>query len=81
MGQVYTTTAVQTDRNTLKLDEELPLVHHRVRVVVEEMPSAPNRYAEVVAAIREEQAAHGHVPRTREDIDRELDAERDSWDF
>lgn len=35
---------------------------------------------DVLAEIHAAQEAHGHVPRTREEVDRDLSEERASWD-
>ncbi|HEY3265628.1 MAG TPA: hypothetical protein VGM37_01780 [Armatimonadota bacterium] len=81
MAVTYTVTGVQTDAHTLHLDDELPLMNQRLRIVIEPAPSEPpNRYAEVMAAIREAQEQRNHTPRSKEEIDAYLEAERSSWD-
>jgi hypothetical protein len=81
MAGTYTVTGVQTDGHTLQLDEELPLFHEKLRIVIEPVATAPiNRYAEVMASVREAQKARGHVPRTKAEIDAGINAERDRWD-
>jgi hypothetical protein len=72
-----------TDARTVTLDEPLPESAGKVRVVVEVLPApapAPESLDEWERKLRERQRARGHVPRTREEIDAELKAERDSWE-
>ena len=54
----------------------------RVRVVIERLPYDPETdpFMITMRAIRESQRARGHVPRTKEEVDAYLKAERDSWD-
>jgi hypothetical protein len=42
--------------------------------------SASSRYDETMAAIRKRQAARGHRPRTRAEVDAALREERESWE-
>ncbi len=82
MAQVYQVTGELTDSCHVTLDEPIPLPAGKVTVTVEQIPGASK--ADLVAferALRERQQARGHVPRTKEEIDAYLNAERDSWDF
>jgi hypothetical protein len=82
METAYIVTGTLTDQTTVMLDEALPLTPMKVRLSVEPLPSEPpakRTHAEVIAEIRERQRARGHQPRTREEIDAYLQAERDSW--
>ena len=82
METAYIVTGTLTDEHTVTLDEALPLSQGKVRLSVEPLPTtqSPKRtHAEVIAEIRERQRARGHQPRTREEIDAYLQAERDSW--
>ena len=80
METAYIVTGTLTDQNTVTLDEALPLAPMKVRLAVEPLAPAPKRpHDEVIAEIRERQRARGHQPRTREEIDADLQAERDSW--
>jgi hypothetical protein len=80
MGTAYIVTGTLTDEYTVTLDEALPLPQGKVRLSVEPLTPAPKRsHEEVIAEIRERQRARGHQPRTREEIDAFLQAERDSW--
>jgi hypothetical protein len=81
MHNAYIVTGILTDERTVTLDEALPLTPTKVRVVVEPLPLTPQRsYQEIMTEIRERQQARGHRPPTREDVDRFLQAERDSWE-
>jgi hypothetical protein len=80
MNGTFVVTGTLTDRQTVLLDEELPLGPTRVRLVVEPLPGGAKRpYAEVVAEIRRRQEARGHQPPTQEAVDAWLNAERESW--
>jgi hypothetical protein len=78
MHNAYVVTATLTDEQTVTLDEALPLAPTRARVVVEPFPMRRS-YQEVMAEIRARQKARGHQPRTRGEVDADLQAERDSW--
>jgi hypothetical protein len=78
--QAFIVTGSLTDAQTLKLDEPFPLTLGKVRVIVELLPHSPGDYEKFMAELRERQRRRGHVPRTREEIDASLKAERDSWD-
>lgn len=80
MHNAYIVTGTLTNERTVTLDEALPLTSTKVRLVVEPLGSASHcSYQEIVAAIRERQAARGHRPPTMEEVDAYLQAERDSW--
>jgi len=80
MHRVYIVTGTLTDAKTVMLDEALPLTSTKVRLVVEPLSSASaRRYQEVIAEIRQRQRVRGHQPRTREEVDAYLQAERDNW--
>jgi len=80
MHNAYIVTGTLTNERTVTLDEALPLPSTKVRLVVEPLASAsPHSYQEIVAAIRERQAARGHRPPTTEEVDAYLQAERGSW--
>ncbi|MFN0112109.1 MAG: hypothetical protein ACKVZH_24870 [Blastocatellia bacterium] len=82
METAYIVTGTLTDQNTVTLDESLPLGTTKVRLSVEPLPGDPpakRTHAEVIEEIRERQRARGHQPRTREEIDAYLEAERNSW--
>lgn len=82
METAYIVTGTLTDQNTVTLDEALPLAPTKVRVSVEPLPVDPpakRPHDEVIAEIWARQKARGHQPRTREEIDAYIQAERDSW--
>jgi len=80
METAYIVTGTLTDEHTVTLDEALPLSQGKVRLSVEPIESAPKRpHDEVIAEIWARQQARGHQPRTREEIDADIQAERDSW--
>lgn len=78
MAQAYILTGTLQDAQTILLDEALPLASGRVRVTLEPLqPEARKSYLEVIAGIRQRQRARGHQPRTREEVDADLSAERE----
>ena len=80
MHRAYIMTGTLIDAKTVTLDEALPLTPTKVRLVVEPLSSASaRRYQEVIAEIRQRQRVRGHQPRTREEVDTYIQAERDSW--
>jgi hypothetical protein len=81
MGSRYIATGNLRDGRVVELDEPLPLANARVRISVEPLPPREVRpLSEVIAEIRAQQAARGFVPPTREEVDRYLEAERESRD-
>ena len=81
MNKAYILTGTLTDDHTVRLDEALPLVPMRVRLVVEPLgPESQRPYQDVIASIRQRQSARGHRPPSREEVDSYLRAERASWD-
>ena len=81
MSQTYQVTGQLTDSSHVTLDEPIPLPAGKVRLTIEH--AAETVKMDLVAferALRERQRARGHVPRTKEEIDAYLDAERNSWD-
>jgi hypothetical protein len=79
MQNAYVLTGQIQDGRTVVLDETLPLGPTRVRLVLEPL-SSQQPYEQVMAEIRERQRLRGHQPRTQEQVDEELRAERASWD-
>jgi hypothetical protein len=63
---------------TLELADKLRLPPGRVQVIVQSVaePVQPDRFWKMMEAIWADQRARGHVPRTREEIDAEIDALR-----
>jgi enoyl-CoA hydratase/carnithine racemase len=81
MAGPITTTGTLTDGKTIVLDQALGTKPGPVRLTVEPLEPAPLRkpLREFLAELHKRQAVRGHVPRTREGIDRALQDERDSW--
>jgi hypothetical protein len=82
MSHVYQVTGELTDSRHVTLDQPIPLTAGRVRVMVEQLPTGPKQdLSAFERTLRDRQQARGHLPRTKEEIDAYLAAERDSWDF
>lgn len=82
MSQVYQISGELIDNQTLKLDESLPAAAGKVRVTVELLPGETQPdLKKFMEGMWERQRRRDHVPRTKEEIDAYLSAERDSWDF
>jgi hypothetical protein len=69
------------DDRTVALDEVVDVGSAKVRVVIEPLQARKTRSIhDVLSEIWAEQDAQGYVPRTRQEIDAELEMERASWD-
>jgi hypothetical protein len=81
MQEAYVVTGSLTDSRTVRLDEPIPVPGGKVRVIVE-VPETPRKmsHEEFLTWLRARHEARGHVPRTREEGDAALRAERESWD-
>lgn len=81
MAEIYVTTATLTNKRTLILDEALPRIPTRVRVTIEELPKTQRGVSFLLKLQRIHHAliASGHQPRSKEAIDAQIRAERDSW--
>lgn len=82
MTQAYVLTGQLSDSRSLVLDEPVPLGDGRVQVTVQAMAKkkAKLSHDEILAGIHAGLRAAGHVPRTKEEIDRSIEDERNSWD-
>jgi len=81
MQQAFVVTGSLTDSRTVCLDEPIPHSSGKVHVIVEVAEVTPNMsHDEFLAWLRERHEARGHVPRTREEVDASLRAERENWD-
>jgi hypothetical protein len=81
MQQAHVVTGSLTDSLTVRLDEPIPASGGKVRVIVEVTEVARKMsHEEFLAWLRERQEARGHVPRSRDEVDAALKAERESWD-
>ncbi|MBX3399635.1 MAG: hypothetical protein KF873_12905 [Gemmataceae bacterium] len=80
MSANYTATGTLVDGRTVTLDEPIPLESGRVKVIVESIPVEQFRTIEdFLEALQKRRDARGYVPRTREEIDRAMQEERDGW--
>lgn len=70
-----------TDGRTIVLDRAIVPMPGRVRVVVESIDDVTPRMTlwDFLDELGRRQSERGHVPRTREEIDRALAEERRSW--
>ncbi|HEV7867923.1 MAG TPA: hypothetical protein VGO90_09595 [Chthoniobacteraceae bacterium] len=83
MEQAYVLTGELRDGRSLLLDEAVPLAAGKVRVTVEAIKGTPNGKRSHLAVLEEiwaAQKASGRVPPSKEEIDRVLENERNSWD-
>ncbi len=81
MGAPYVVTGTLSKGRLVELDEAVPLGDAKVRVSIEPLPAGKVRpLREVIAEIREEQRKSGYVAPSREEIDRFLADERESWE-
>ena len=81
MTTPYVVTGTLSNGRVVELDEELPLGDAKVRVSIEPIAARSVRpVREVLEEIWQEQEARGHVPPTREEVDRYLAEERASLD-
>jgi hypothetical protein len=80
MQSAYIVTGTLTDDRTVTLDEDVALAPARVRVIIEPgAVSAARSARDVLAGMWAAQDARGYVARTREQVDAELERERNSW--
>jgi hypothetical protein len=81
MGKPEIVTGTLIDDRTVALDKPLPLQPMKVRVAIEPLDDKQLRLyrPEVISKIHAAQAARGHRPPSREEVDRRIQSERDSW--
>jgi hypothetical protein len=81
MGKTEIVTGTLIDDRTVALDKPLSLRPMKVRVAIEPLDEKHRRLycPEVIAKIYAAQAARGHRPPSREEVDRRIQSERDSW--
>ena len=81
MNTPYVVTGRLSNGRLVELDEALPLADAKVRVSIEPLSAGEVRpLREVIAEIRERQQERGYVAPSREEIDRFLADERESWE-
>ena len=81
MGKTEIVTGTLVDDRTVALDKPVPLGPMKVRVAIEPLDDKHSRLyrPEVISKIYAAQAARGHRPPSREEVDRRIESERDSW--
>jgi hypothetical protein len=81
-SEVYTSMGTLATPQTVVLDYPAALPLGRVRVLVEALPtSSPERaWLNTLTEIRRALQQSGYRARSQEEIDAQLQAERDSWD-
>jgi hypothetical protein len=81
MDKTEIVTGRLVDDRTVALDKPVSLRPMKVRVAIEPLDDKQSRLyrPEVVSKIYAAQAARGHRPPSREEVDRRIQSERDSW--
>jgi hypothetical protein len=81
MGKSEIVTGTLIDDRTVALDKPLALRPMKVRVAIEPLEAKQRRAyrPEVISEIHAAQLARGHHPPSREEVDRRIQSERDSW--
>jgi hypothetical protein len=81
MGKIEIVTGTLVDDRTVALDQPLHLHPMKVRVAIEPLDEKPRRLyrPEVISKIHAAQTARGHRPPSREEVDRRIQSERNSW--
>jgi hypothetical protein len=81
MQTVFAVTGTLEEGQIVRLDEPVPLAVGKVRLTVEAVEAKPATSGEAFEKmLRERQRARGHQPRSKEELDAYLRAERASWD-
>jgi hypothetical protein len=81
MGKPEIVTGTLVDDRTVALDKPVLLRPMKVRVAIEPLEEKHRRLycPEVISNIYAAQAIRGHRPPSREEVDRRIQSERDSW--
>jgi hypothetical protein len=81
MSKTEIRTGTLIDDRTVALDKPLSLRPMKVRVAIEPLDEKQRRpyRPEVISSIHAAQAARGYRPPSREEVDRCIQSERDSW--
>ncbi len=81
MLEHYTVTGALSNERTIILDQPIPLLASNVRVTVvilaETQPQS--QFLVKLEAIHQVLRASGYQPRTKEQVDAQIQAERESW--
>lgn len=78
-------TATLTNKRTLILDDPLPRMYKRVRLTIEEYGALPKvhevtSFLDKLQHIHQELIISGYQSRSKEMVDVQIRAERDSWE-
>jgi hypothetical protein len=81
MLEYYTAIGTLSNERTVVLDQPVPLPAGRVRVTVVMLPESQSEmtFPVKLEAIHQALRASGYRPRTREQVDAQIRAERESW--
>lgn len=81
MSEHYTVTGTLSNGRTVVLDQPVPLPSGRVRVTVVTLPGTGSKttFLAKLEAIHQTLRASGYRSRTREQVDAQIQAERESW--
>ena len=81
MAKSKIVTGTLIDDRTVALDKPTSLRPMKVRVAIEPLDEIERRpyRPEVIAKIHAAQSARGYLPPSREEVDRRVETERDSW--
>lgn len=81
MGKTEIVTGTLVDDHTVTLDKPVHLRPMKVRVAIEPLDEKHRRLyrPEIISKIYAAQAARGHRPPSRGEVDRPIRSERDSW--
>ncbi len=81
MSKMEVVTGTLINDRTVSLDKPLRLKATKVRVAIEPLRNRQRQLyrPEVISEIHAAQNARGYSPPTREEVDRWLQAERESW--
>jgi hypothetical protein len=81
MASSYVVNGTLRDNTIVVLDEPIPIGTTRVRLVLEVLSpeSSTGSLRDFLADLRARQTARGHIPRSKEEIDAAIRADRDSW--
>ncbi|MCP4539488.1 MAG: hypothetical protein GY832_20320 [Chloroflexi bacterium] len=81
MLEYYTVSGDLSNERTVVLDQPAPLPIGRVRVTVVALPSPKSKapFRAKLETIHQALRASGYRPRTREQVDAQIQAERESW--
>ena len=81
MLEHYTVTGALSNERTIILDQPIPLPASNVRVTVVILTEtqAQSSFLVKLEAIHQALRAGGYQPRTKEQVDAQIQAERDSW--